>query len=38
MGEIFRKKPLRKTLTTAYEDINEAIDEIKERLDALENK
>lgn len=38
MGDIFKKKPLRRTMKTAYEDINKAIDEIKERLDALENE
>lgn len=29
MGEIFRKKPLRKTLASVYEDINKTIDNIE---------
>jgi len=29
MGEIFRKKPLRRTLKTVYEDINETIDNLE---------
>jgi hypothetical protein len=33
MGEIFRKKPLRRTLKSVYEDINDGIDGVKALLD-----